>query len=66
MNKNIEKNQFPSFANYRSMIGWCEMNYPKTLINPIFIEKESNMADEKKYDLNSMFQKKNPIEREKI
>lgn len=66
VNKNIEKNQFPSFANHRSMVGWCNMNYPKTLVNPIYIEKETNVPDQKKYDLNSIFQKKNPTDREKI
>lgn len=45
VNKNIEKNQFPSFANHRSMVGWCNMNYPKTLVNPIYIEKETNVPD---------------------
>lgn len=65
VNKNIEKNQFPSFANHRSMVGWCSMNYPKTLVNPIYIEKETGVPDEKKYELGSIFQKKNPIDREK-
>lgn len=65
VNKNIEKNQFPSFTNYRSMAGWCSMNYPKTLVNPIYMDKEVGVPDEKKYDLNYLFQKKNPLEREK-
>jgi len=44
VNKNIEKNQFPSFSNYRSMVGWCEMNYPKTLVNPIYMDKEVGVS----------------------
>lgn len=63
VNKNIEKNQFPSFANHRSMVGWCSMNYPKTLVNPIYIDKDTGVPDEKKFELNSIFQKKNPIDR---
>ena len=34
VNKNIEKNQFPSFQNHKTLIGWSSMNYPKVLINP--------------------------------
>lgn len=34
VNKNIERVQFPSFNNHRSLIGWCGMNYPKVLMNP--------------------------------
>lgn len=45
VNKNIEKNQFPSFANHRSMVGWCSMNYPKTLVNPIYIDKDTGVPD---------------------
>jgi hypothetical protein len=48
------------------MVGWCNMNYPKTLVNPIYIAKETGVPDEKKYDLDSLFQKKNPTEREKV
>lgn len=66
VNKNIEKNQFPSFANHRSMVGWCSMNYPKTLVNPIYIDKEPDVPNEKKHELDSIFQKKNPIDREKV
>ena len=66
VNKNIEKNQFPSFSNHRSMVGWCSMNYPKTLVNPIYLDKETGVPDSKKYDLDYMFQMKNPTDREKM
>lgn len=39
VHKNIEKNQFPSFSNHRSLVGWCSMNYPKVLVNPIYLQK---------------------------
>jgi F-box/leucine-rich repeat protein 2/20 len=39
VHKNIEKNQFPSFSNHRSLVGWCTMNYPKVLVNPIYLQK---------------------------
>lgn len=45
VNKNIEKNQFPSFSNYRSMVGWCSMNYPKNLVNPIYMDKQTNVPE---------------------
>ena len=61
VHKNIEKNQFPSFANHRSLVGWCSMNYPKVLQNPIYMQKEA--SDKPKYELESLFQQKNPIDR---
>jgi len=39
VNRNIEKHQFPQFSNHRSLIGWCSMNYPKVLVNPIYVPK---------------------------
>lgn len=65
VNKNIEKNQFPAFSNHRSMVGWCSMNYPKTLINPIYIDKDT-LPEDRKFDLDYMFQKKNPTDRDKV
>jgi hypothetical protein len=37
------------------------MNYPKVLQNPIYMQKET--TEDPKYELNSLFQQKNPIER---
>ena len=48
------------------MVGWCEMNYPKVLVNPIYLNKDQSIPDEKKFDIDTMFQKKNPIERERV
>jgi len=42
VHRNVEKNQFPSFTNHRSLIGWCSMNYPKVLQNPIYIQKDTS------------------------
>jgi F-box/leucine-rich repeat protein 2/20 len=39
VHKNLENKQFPAFTNHRSLIGWCSMNYPKVLVNPIYIHK---------------------------
>ena len=64
VNRNVQKNQFPSFANHRSLVGWCSMNYPKVLQNPTYIQKDSS-TQTKKFDIDSMFQQKNPIERSK-
>ena len=62
VHRNVEKNQFPSFANHRSLIGWCSMNYPKVLQNPIYMQKD-NSEQQAKYELNSLFQQKNPVDR---
>ncbi len=64
VHRNIEKNQFPSFANHRSLVGWCSMNYPKVLQNPIYIQKDTS-TETQKYDIDSLFQQKNPVERAK-
>lgn len=40
VHKNIENHQFPSFSNHRSLVGWCSMNYPKVLVNPIYLQKD--------------------------
>ncbi|EGR27769.1 hypothetical protein IMG5_189420 [Ichthyophthirius multifiliis] len=37
VNRNIEKHQFPSFRNHKSLIGWCSMNYPRVLKNPLYM-----------------------------
>lgn len=42
VHRNIEKNQFPSFSNHRSLVGWCSMNYPKVLQNPIYAQKDTS------------------------
>lgn len=62
VHRNVEKNQFPSFTNHRSLIGWCSMNYPKVLQNPIYIQKDTS-TETQKYELDSLFQQKNPVER---
>lgn len=49
VNRNIEKHQFPSFSNHRSLIGWCSMNYPKVLVNPIYVPKPDHK--DREYDL---------------
>jgi hypothetical protein len=64
VHRNIEKNQFPSFTNHRSLIGWCSMNYPKVLQNPIYIQKDTS-TETQKYDIDSLFQQKNPVDRTK-
>ena len=64
VHKNIENHQFPSFSNHRSLVGWCSMNYPKVLVNPIYLQKDEIAADNK-YELETLFQMKNPIERTK-
>ncbi len=63
VHRNIEKNQFPSFANHRSLVGWCSMNYPKVLQNPIYMQKDT--SDKPKYELETLFQEKNPTDRNK-
>lgn len=69
VHRNIEKNQFPSFANHRSLVGWCSMNYPKVMTNPIYMQKDAgdklNEKREEKYELESIFQMKPPNERGK-
>ncbi|KAL4449212.1 hypothetical protein ABPG74_015594 [Tetrahymena malaccensis] len=39
VNKNVENHQFPSFRNHKSLVGWCTMNYPRVLKNPLFMPK---------------------------
>ena len=38
------------------------MNYPKVLQNPIYMQKD-NSEQQAKYELNSLFQQKNPVDR---
>lgn len=64
VNRNIEKHQFPAFSNHRSLIGWCTMNYPKVLVNPIYVPKPEHK--QRDYDLEHLFQAKPPKDREKL
>ena len=63
VNRNIEKNQFKSFYNHRSLVGWCSMNYPKVLVNPIYSTKPDK---DRNYDLDNIFQEKQPRDRDKL
>lgn len=40
LNKNMEKNIFPYWRNHASLKGWCSMNYPSILSNPIIRKKQ--------------------------
>ena len=45
VDRNIEKHQFPSFTNHRSLVGWCSMNYPKVLVNPVYLQKKTDLPE---------------------
>lgn len=64
VNRNIQKNQHKPFYNHRSLIGWCSMNYPKVLVNPIYTNKPEHK--ERQYDLDHIFQEKQPKDRDKV
>ena len=37
VHRTLENTQFPNYKNHKSLIGWCSMNYPKVLQNPLLM-----------------------------
>ena len=46
LNKNIDKHISTSWRAHRSLHGWCSMNYPATLSNPMLKRKPGHINPE--------------------
>jgi hypothetical protein len=54
LNEDVQENVMPYWRDHNSLKGWCSMNYPNTVTNPL-LRRKAPTAEEKKQKEEKLF-----------